>query len=222
MPRGFAGEERREAREAADRQREAVDRLMERQAGRSEAERFARAAQAQQMSQQAEQQRQQRIGQQELARFQAATPQPMMFGASPLAQAVNKQISDLRFRQSGYPVYGDGRVVGVAHETQLPGLLGAVASNLFDFQPMAYTGLRDYDPFDSLFRSQTEFPEMRMDTVTPSVTEEPTTDCPPGYRYDPILKSCVVSFEPTFYQPTQSFGFEDLGLLGTYPNTILG
>lgn len=177
MPRGFAGEERREAAE--------------------------------------------RIGRQERERFEAARPQPMMFGDSQLAQAVNKQISDLRFRQSGQPVYNNGRVVGVVHETQLPGLLGTVASNLFDFQPMAYTGLRDYDPLD-IFREQTEFPEMRMGTVMPTVAEEPTTDCPPGFRYDPVLKSCVKIPEPTFYQPTQTFGFEDLGLLGTYPNTMLG
>ena len=40
----------REARQAADRQRDDVRELMQRQAGRVEAERFARAAQAQQTS----------------------------------------------------------------------------------------------------------------------------------------------------------------------------
>lgn len=176
MPRGFVGEERREAAE--------------------------------------------RIGQQERERFEAARPQPMMFGGSPLAEAVNEQIRNLSFRQAGQPVFADGRVVGVVHETQLPGMLGAVAQNLLDFQPMAYTGLRDYDPLD-IFRSQTEFPEMRMPTVTPSVTQQPTT-CPPGYRYDPVLKSCVKIPEPTFYQPTQSYGFQDLGLLGYNPNLMMG
>jgi len=239
MPRGFAGEERREAREAA----EAADRLMDRQAERQMRMPVAMVDAPTEYVREVMPQAVADIGAARAVQGATSARQEALRGASLLEKAP-------AFLQSAMNLLGYNPRESALAQTErlmlMPGatfmngritapIAGAVGAfgrpaslNQGMFGNVTYTGMpyAGYPldaPFSDLIRGPVEErPGGAFQPVTDSVTEEPTTDCPPGYRYDPVLKSCVVSFEPTFYQPTQSFGFEDLGLLGTYSNTLLG
>ena len=219
----------REARQAADRQRDDVRELMQRQAGRVEAERFARAAQAQQAAQAMRQQRidqetaveAERFARAEQARVMRQPYEVSMPGDSFLSSRVNQLIS-----RYGQPVYAGGNVVGATAPVALPGILGGVA-DFFGVQPKAYTGISRFDPFD-VGREDRLARDGRPDVVQPVADITGQQRCPDGYEFDANLNACrkitpsdfsQVAMTPTAVEPDGRYA--RMGLLDQPPAGLL-
>ena len=134
----------RERRDAADRQRDDVRELMQRQAGRVEAERFARAAQAREPHKRCDNKSRSR---KPLLRLNALPAQSEQGSCVSRMRFLCPATAFCRAGQSAYQtewpdVYAGGNVVGATAPVALPGILGGVA-DFFGVQPKAYTGISD-------------------------------------------------------------------------------
>ena len=142
-----------------------------------------------------------------------------MTPANPNYTNLSDQVNEL-IRSGGIPVFANNRVVGVRHRGTMPPIMGlGLLSEMFDLQPMVYTGLSQYDPYD-VFKDYTLQKDPDMPDVVEPVTEV-SRDCPDGYMFDPVEQACVPIPTPNFYQPQFTDYQPSFGLLDQVPDNLL-